>query len=169
MRFCVTCMYNEAILVITSSQLYYILLHFFFHYTLRHYHLSKAVLPEDALERTIALEEATRPLTVIDDLMMQLEGNILLSKKSGTQSQIFLSELTQRMGSVNVLICDSGVYRAQSCVSLEQALILSRCHGLQNRNFRSSLSTLRKTGSLPYIEKKNMVENRKRFLKHSPW
>ena len=139
------------------------------HICCRQYHLGKAVLPEDVVERTVTLQETARPLTVIDDLIHQLEGNIRPPIKRGTQMQVILSELCQRIGCVSVLVCDSGVHRSQSCASLEQTLILSRCHGLQSRNFRSSLSTLRKAGALSYVERKNSVAKSKDSLKQSPW
>ena len=126
-------------------------------------------MPQNPTERTIALQEAARPLSVIDDIMQQLEGTIHQSRKTGTQSQVFLAELLQRMGGVNIFVCESGVHRSQKCVSLEETLLLSRYHGLPCRNFRSSLSTLRKTGSLPYIEEKISLKAEKELLKNSPW
>ncbi len=127
------------------------------------------MLPEDTVERTVALQDIARPLRVLDDLISQLEGNVHQPIKQGTQTQVILSELCQRIGCVSVLVCDSGVHRSQSCASLEQTLFLSRCHGLQSRNFRSALSTLRKTGSLPYIEGKNTSAKGVGSLKRSPW
>ena len=138
-------------------------------YCYRQYHLSKAVLPGDAAERTVALQEASRPLTAIDELIGQLEGNIKEPAEAGAQIQVLMAEIAHRMGAVNLLVCDSGVYRSLSCASLEEILLLSRCHGLQSRSFRSALSTLRKTGALSYLEKKNSVEKGKDALKKSPW
>lgn len=135
----------------------------------RQYSLSKAVIPEDAAEKTIALQEASQPLIVLDDLVQQLEGNILKQKRPGTQTQIILSELAQRMGSVYIAVCDSGVHSCQSCVSLEQSFLLCRCHGLPCRSFRTALTTLRKTASLPYIAKKNSMQETSDSFHKSPW
>lgn len=138
-------------------------------FSFRQYSLSKAVIPTDAAEKTVALQEASQPLIVLDNLVQQLEGNILKQKRPGTQIQIILSELAHRMGSVYVVVCDSGVHSSQSCVTLEQSFLLCRCHGLPCRSFRTALATLRKTASLPYIARKNSVQEHSNSLDKSPW
>ena len=54
-----------------------------------------------------------------------------------------ISEATIRMGGVRITSCDSGVYRSLMSLTLEEAALLVRCHGLPMKGFRTVLNTLR--------------------------
>ena len=106
----------------------------------------------------------------MDVLVQQLEVAIREPNdhERGVGLLSLLSELTQRMGGLKVLTCDSGVYRCQAALTLEEVLLMVRCHGLPPRCLRSALTTLRRD-FLPLLEKKNTAECSKAFPEQPPW
>ena len=134
----------------------------------RHYHLNRATLPEDATERSLVLEQISQPLVAMDVLVRQMEAAIREPNERSVGLLSILAELTQRMGCIRVLTCDSGVYRCQAALSLEEVLLLIRCHGLPPRCLKSALSALRRD-FLPLLEKKNTVDISKSFADAPPW
>ena len=121
------------------------------------------------MERTVVLGEISRPLNALEVLMRQIEGTIRDPVAPGTGLLPLMTEMCQRLGALHIYMCDTGVYRCQAAVSLEQVMLLGRCHKLHPRAIRSALSTLRKAGALPYLEKKNTVQRSKAFPVKPPW
>ena len=134
----------------------------------RHFHLSRTTHPEDATERTLAMEQISQPLVALDVLVRQLEVAIREPSEQGVGLLSLLSELIQRMGGVRVLTCESGVYRCQAVLTLEQVVVMIRCHGLPPRFLRAALSMLR-NDFLPLLEKKNSTDKSKAFPQPPPW
>ena len=132
---------------------------------IRAFRLDKSNLPSDSDEKTLAVNKISIPLNAMDFLMRQMRIAILEPTRPGAGLLTLASELTTRMGGVRVNVCDSGVYRSVLTSSLEQVMILGRCHGLPFKSFRSTLNTMRKKGRFGDIIRKNQADFRKALPK----
>ena len=136
--------------------------------SLRAFRLDPSLLPEDADGRKLALNQISQPLNAMDVLVRQMEVVIREPTRPGVGLLTIAAELMTRMGALRVNICDSGVFRAGMASSLEQAILLTRCHALPPRNLRTALNTLRRKGSFAYIARKNNSDIAKSFPKQPP-
>uniref|UniRef100_A0A8C4Q0L3 Uncharacterized protein n=1 Tax=Eptatretus burgeri TaxID=7764 RepID=A0A8C4Q0L3_EPTBU len=103
-----------------------------------------------------------RPLQAMDDLhrLLELQLSKGMGTPSGTQhsdvSLLPLSwELCDRLSSCHILLCDNGVHRCTLAVTLYQALILARCHGLPPCSVFQAMDKMRKEGTRVENDKKN--------------
>ena len=139
-----------------------------YYQALRRFRLDKSCLPTDSDEKCLAIHKISRPLNAIDLLMRQIEVAIKEPTRPGVGLLTVAAELTTKMGALRVNICDSGVFRSSLATSLEQVMILCRCHGLPFRSFRSTLNTLRRNGGLICLAKKNNADQNKSLPRQTP-
>uniref|UniRef100_A0A4W4GA93 Phosphatidylinositol 3,4,5-trisphosphate-dependent Rac exchanger 1 protein n=1 Tax=Electrophorus electricus TaxID=8005 RepID=A0A4W4GA93_ELEEL len=90
-----------------------------------------------------------RPLNTLDDLcrLMQTYVNArpaAAGHPSGVSMLLISSELCSRLGACHIAICATGMQRCTLTVSLEQAMILARNHGLMPRCFMQTMDIMRK-------------------------
>uniref|UniRef100_A0AAR2M4Q1 Phosphatidylinositol-3,4,5-trisphosphate-dependent Rac exchange factor 1 n=1 Tax=Pygocentrus nattereri TaxID=42514 RepID=A0AAR2M4Q1_PYGNA len=102
-----------------------------------------------------------RPLNTLDDLcrLMQTYMNVRPSAAghpSGVSVLLVSSELCSRLGACNITMCATGMQRCTLTVSLEQAMILARNHGLMPRCFMQAMDIMRKQGTRVEISAKNL-------------
>ena len=139
-----------------------------YYQSLRRFRLDKSNLPTDGDEKCLAIHKISRPLNAMDLLMRQIEVAVKEPTKPGVGLLTIAAEVATRMGALRVNVCDSGVFRSSLATSLEQVMILGRCHGLPFRSFRSTLNTLRRHGGLIALAKKNNADQSKSLPKQTP-
>ena len=139
-----------------------------YYQALRRFRLDKSNLPTDSDAKCLAVHKISRPLNAMDLLMRQIEVAVKEPTKPGVGLLTIAAELATRMGALRVNICDSGVFRSSLATSLEQVMVLGRCHGLPFRSFRSTLNTLRRNGGLICLAKKNNADQSKSLPKQTP-
>ena len=110
----------------------------------------------------------SQPLNALDLLMRQIEVAVKEPVRPGLGLLTLAAELTTRMGALRVCVCDSGVYRSGMACTLEQAMILGRCHSLPLKNFRVALNSLRRKGGFSLILGKNQANIDKAFPQQPP-
>uniref|UniRef100_A0A663E6I1 Phosphatidylinositol-3,4,5-trisphosphate dependent Rac exchange factor 2 n=1 Tax=Aquila chrysaetos chrysaetos TaxID=223781 RepID=A0A663E6I1_AQUCH len=95
-----------------------------------------------------------RPLNCLDEIY-RLIGSFIRSKRtaacaytacsaSGVGLLSVSSELCSRLGACHIIMCNSGVHRCTLSVTLEQAIILARSHGLPPRYIMQATDVMRK-------------------------
>uniref|UniRef100_A0A452UW90 Phosphatidylinositol 3,4,5-trisphosphate-dependent Rac exchanger 2 protein n=1 Tax=Ursus maritimus TaxID=29073 RepID=A0A452UW90_URSMA len=101
-----------------------------------------------------------RPLNALDELY-RLVASFIRSKRtaacantacsaSGVGLLSVSSELCSRLGACHIIMCNSGVHRCTLSVTLEQAIILARSHGLPPRYIMQATDVMRKQVTLTY-------------------
>lgn len=126
--------------------------------SLRSLLLDKSTLPDDPEAKKLAVDALSEPLSAMEELVRQLEVVVREPMRPGAGLLSIGAELAVRMGSLSVLVCDSGVFRCGVAASLDLATVLTRCHGLPPRSLRSALNTLRTKGGLAYVARKNNAD-----------
>ncbi|KAJ7406030.1 phosphatidylinositol-3,4,5-trisphosphate dependent Rac exchange factor 2 [Pitangus sulphuratus] len=107
-----------------------------------------------------------RPLNCLDELY-RLIGSFIRSKRtaacaytacsaSGVGLLSVSSELCSRLGACHIIMCNSGVHRCTLSVTLEQAIILARSHGLPPRYIMQATDVMRKQGARVQNTAKNL-------------
>lgn len=139
-----------------------------YYQALRRFRLDKSNLPTDSDAISMAIRELSRPLNAMDLLMRQVEVAVKEPTRPGVGLLVITAELATRMGALRVNVCDSGVFRSSLATSLEQVMILGRCHGLPFRNFRSTLNAMRRKGGLISLARKNNADIGKSLPKQPP-
>ena len=139
-----------------------------YYQALRRFRLDKSNLPDESDAKCLAIHKISRPLNAMDLLMRQVEVAVKEPTKPGVGLLTIAAELATRMGALRVNICDSGVYRSSLATSLEQVMVLARCHGLPFRSFRSTLNTIRRKGGLISLIRKNNADMGKSLPKKPP-
>lgn len=124
---------------------------------IRAFRLDKSNLPIDSDEKMLAINKISVPLNAMDFLMRQIRIAVQEPTRPGAGLLTLASELATRMGAVRVNFCDSGVYRSGLMSSLEQVMVLGRCHGLPFKSFRSTLNMMRRRGRFNDIRRKNQA------------
>uniref|UniRef100_A0A7N6ASH3 Phosphatidylinositol-3,4,5-trisphosphate-dependent Rac exchange factor 1 n=1 Tax=Anabas testudineus TaxID=64144 RepID=A0A7N6ASH3_ANATE len=102
-----------------------------------------------------------RPLNTLDDLcrVMQSYVNVRQSAQghpSGVSVLCVSSELCNRLGACHITMCGTGMQRCTLSVTLEQAMILARNHGLMPRCIMQTIDILRKQGARVELYAKNL-------------
>uniref|UniRef100_A0A803SVC5 Phosphatidylinositol-3,4,5-trisphosphate dependent Rac exchange factor 2 n=1 Tax=Anolis carolinensis TaxID=28377 RepID=A0A803SVC5_ANOCA len=107
------------------------------------------------------LFQLMRPINSLDELY-RLMVSFIRSKRTATcaytacgASGVGLlsvsSELCSRLGACHIIMCNSGVHRCTLSVTLEQAIILARSHGLPPRYILQATDVMRKQVSHHYF------------------
>uniref|UniRef100_A0AAR2LYB6 Phosphatidylinositol 3,4,5-trisphosphate-dependent Rac exchanger 2 protein n=1 Tax=Pygocentrus nattereri TaxID=42514 RepID=A0AAR2LYB6_PYGNA len=96
-----------------------------------------------------SLEKLLRPLNALDELYRLMEGFVCCGRSaacgaSGVGLISVASELCSRLGAAHIVLCNSGVHRCTLSVTLEQALLLARSHGLPPRCIMQATDVMRK-------------------------
>uniref|UniRef100_A0A671MGP0 Phosphatidylinositol 3,4,5-trisphosphate-dependent Rac exchanger 1 protein-like n=1 Tax=Sinocyclocheilus anshuiensis TaxID=1608454 RepID=A0A671MGP0_9TELE len=102
-----------------------------------------------------------RPLNTLDDLcrLMQKYMNVKpgsAGQPTGVSVLVVSSELCNRLGACHITMCATGMQRCTLTVSLEQAVTLSRNHGLMPRCLMQTMDIMRKQGTRVEISAKNL-------------
>ncbi|XP_036387766.1 phosphatidylinositol 3,4,5-trisphosphate-dependent Rac exchanger 1 protein-like [Megalops cyprinoides] len=128
---------------------------------LRAFYLEKSNLPTDSNSTAVKIDQLLRPLNALDDLcrLMQSYINVKPSGSthpSGVSILPVSSELCNRLGACHITMCTTGMQRCTLSVSLEQAIILARNHGLLPRCIMQATDIMRKQGARVEISAKNL-------------
>ncbi len=132
---------------------------------IRAFRLDKSNLPRDSDEKTLAINKISVPLNAMEFLMRQIRIAVQEPMRPGVGLLTLAAELTTRMGALRVNFCDSGVYRSGLTSSLEQVMVLGRCHGLHFKSFRSTLNSVRRNGKFTEVICKNQADLKKALPK----
>uniref|UniRef100_A0A8C7Z4X5 Phosphatidylinositol-3,4,5-trisphosphate-dependent Rac exchange factor 1 n=1 Tax=Oryzias sinensis TaxID=183150 RepID=A0A8C7Z4X5_9TELE len=120
---------------------------------------------EELQQRTnaVSLEKVKllRPLNTLDDLcrLMQSYVNVRSTSQghpSGVSVLCVSSELCNRLGACHITMCGTGMQRCTLSVTLEQAMILARNHGLIPRCIMQTMDIMRKQGARVELSAKNL-------------
>ncbi|XP_030213789.1 phosphatidylinositol 3,4,5-trisphosphate-dependent Rac exchanger 1 protein isoform X3 [Gadus morhua] len=108
-----------------------------------------------------SISKLLRPLNALDDLcrLMQSYVNVRPSAgghPSGVSVLSVSSELCNRLGACHVTMCATGMQRCTLSVTLEQAMILARNHGLIPRCIMQTMDIMRKQGTRVELFAKNL-------------
>ncbi|XP_059838423.1 phosphatidylinositol 3,4,5-trisphosphate-dependent Rac exchanger 2 protein [Hypanus sabinus] len=132
---------------------------------LRAYYMDKSNLPPSS-SKAAAIDKLLRPLNALDELHRLMESFIRSKRTadsaytacsaSGVGLLSVSSELCNRLGACPIIMCNSGVHRCTLSVTLEQAIILARCHGLPPRYLMQATDMMRKQGARVQNSAKNL-------------
>uniref|UniRef100_A0A4W6CLF6 Phosphatidylinositol-3,4,5-trisphosphate dependent Rac exchange factor 1 n=1 Tax=Lates calcarifer TaxID=8187 RepID=A0A4W6CLF6_LATCA len=127
----------------------------------RAFYLEKSNLPTDSNTTAMKIDQLLRPLNTLDDLcrLMQSYINVRHSTQghpSGVSVLCVSSELCNRLGACHITMCGTGMQRCTLSVTLEQAMILARNHGLMPRCFMQTMDIMRKQGARVELSAKNL-------------
>uniref|UniRef100_A0A3P8ZG28 Phosphatidylinositol-3,4,5-trisphosphate-dependent Rac exchange factor 1 n=1 Tax=Esox lucius TaxID=8010 RepID=A0A3P8ZG28_ESOLU len=116
---------------------------------LRAFYLEKSNLPTDSNTTAMKIDQLLRPLNTLDDLcrLMQTYLNTrpnTAGHPSGVSLLSVSSELCNRLGACHITMCATGILRCTLTVTLEQAMILARNHGLMPRCIMQTMDIMRK-------------------------
>uniref|UniRef100_A0A8C5MVL4 Phosphatidylinositol-3,4,5-trisphosphate dependent Rac exchange factor 2 n=1 Tax=Leptobrachium leishanense TaxID=445787 RepID=A0A8C5MVL4_9ANUR len=133
---------------------------------LRAFYLDKSNLPPNITNKAAFIDKLMRPLNALDELYRLLDSFIHSKRTaacaytacgaSGVGLLSVASELCNRLGACHVIMCNSGVHRCTLSVTLEQALILARSHGLPPRYIMQATDVMRKQGARVQNTAKNL-------------
>lgn len=128
---------------------------------LRAFYLEKSNLPSDSHKTAMKIDQLLRPLNTLDDLcrLMQTYVNVKPNSgghPSGVSVLLVSAELCNRLGSCHLTMCATGMQRCTLSVSLAQAQILARNHGLLPRSLMQTMDIMRKQGTRVEISAKNL-------------
>ncbi|KAH0617654.1 hypothetical protein JD844_016114 [Phrynosoma platyrhinos] len=133
---------------------------------LRAFYLDKSNLPPNSTSKAAYIDKLMRPINSLDELY-RLMVSFIRSKRtapcaytacsaSGVGLLSVSSELCSRLGACHIILCNSGVHRCTLSVTLEQAIILARSHGLPPRYILQATDVMRKQGARVQNTAKNL-------------
>uniref|UniRef100_A0A8I3W661 Phosphatidylinositol-3,4,5-trisphosphate dependent Rac exchange factor 2 n=1 Tax=Callithrix jacchus TaxID=9483 RepID=A0A8I3W661_CALJA len=133
---------------------------------LRAFYLDKSNSPPNSTSKAAYVDKLMRPLNALDELY-RLVASFIRSKRtaacantacsaSGVGLLSVSSELCSRLGACHIIMCSSGVHRCTLSVTLEQAIILARSHGLPPRYIMQATDVMRKQGARVQNTAKNL-------------
>ncbi|XP_034867178.1 phosphatidylinositol 3,4,5-trisphosphate-dependent Rac exchanger 2 protein isoform X2 [Mirounga leonina] len=133
---------------------------------LRAFYLDKSNSPPNSTSKAAYVDKLMRPLNALDELY-RLVASFIRSKRtaacantacsaSGVGLLSVSSELCNRLGACHIIMCNSGVHRCTLSVTLEQAIILARSHGLPPRYIMQATDVMRKQGARVQNTAKNL-------------
>ncbi|KAM4692072.1 phosphatidylinositol 3,4,5-trisphosphate-dependent Rac exchanger 1 protein isoform 2-T2 [Rhinophrynus dorsalis] len=129
---------------------------------LRAFYLEKST---DSNTTAIKIDQLIRPINALDELCRLMktfispkhpQSGYASSNISGAGLLPISSELCYRLGACQIVMCGTGMQRSTLCVSLEQAAILARSHGLLPKCIMQATDIMRKQGPRVEISAKNL-------------
>uniref|UniRef100_A0A8C9NTQ2 Phosphatidylinositol 3,4,5-trisphosphate-dependent Rac exchanger 1 protein n=1 Tax=Serinus canaria TaxID=9135 RepID=A0A8C9NTQ2_SERCA len=132
---------------------------------LRTFYLERSNLPTDSNSTAVKIDQLIRPINAMDELCRLLKSFISTkpvqsgcssSASSGAGLLPISSELCYRLGACQITMCATGMQRSTLSVSLEQAAILARSHGLLPKCIMQATDIMRKQGPRVEISAKNL-------------
>uniref|UniRef100_F7EL83 Phosphatidylinositol 3,4,5-trisphosphate-dependent Rac exchanger 1 protein n=1 Tax=Xenopus tropicalis TaxID=8364 RepID=F7EL83_XENTR len=129
---------------------------------LRAFYLEKST---DSNTTAIKIDQLIRPMNALDELcrLMKsyistkpLQSGCSTSHAHGVGLLPISSELCYRLGACQIVMCGTGMQRSTLSVSLEQAAILGRSHGLIPKCIMQATDIMRKQGPRVEISAKNL-------------
>uniref|UniRef100_A0A673V9J7 Phosphatidylinositol 3,4,5-trisphosphate-dependent Rac exchanger 1 protein n=1 Tax=Suricata suricatta TaxID=37032 RepID=A0A673V9J7_SURSU len=127
---------------------------------LRAFYLERSNLPTDASTTAVKIDQLIRPINALDELCRLMKS--LVHPKPGAGGSLgaglipISSELCYRLGACQIAMCGTGMQRSTLSVSLEQAAILARSHGLLPKCIMQATDIMRKQGPRVEILAKNL-------------
>uniref|UniRef100_A0A663N345 Phosphatidylinositol 3,4,5-trisphosphate-dependent Rac exchanger 1 protein n=1 Tax=Athene cunicularia TaxID=194338 RepID=A0A663N345_ATHCN len=132
---------------------------------LRTFYLERSNLPTDSNTTAVKIDQLIRPINAMDELCRLMKSFINTkptqsgyssSTTSGAGLLPISSELCYRLGACQITMCGTGMQRSTLSVSLEQAAILARSHGLLPKCIMQATDIMRKQGPRVEISAKNL-------------
>ncbi|KAM9436261.1 phosphatidylinositol 3,4,5-trisphosphate-dependent Rac exchanger 2 protein [Clarias gariepinus] len=133
---------------------------------LRAFYLDKSNLNTTISPKAAFIDKLMRPLNAMDELYRLMESFISCRRTaacqftacgaSGVGLLTVASELCSRLGACQIVLCNSGVHRCTLSVTLEQAIVLARSHGLPPRCIMQATDVMRKQGARVQNSAKNL-------------
>ncbi|NWZ37609.1 PREX1 protein, partial [Brachypodius atriceps] len=132
---------------------------------LRTFYLERSNLPTDSNTTAVKIDQLIRPINAMDELCRLLksftstkamQSGCSSSASSGAGLLPISSELCYRLGACQIIMCATGMQRSTLSVSLEQAAILARSHGLLPKCIMQATDIMRKQGPRVEISAKNL-------------
>ncbi|XP_028825334.1 phosphatidylinositol 3,4,5-trisphosphate-dependent Rac exchanger 2 protein isoform X2 [Denticeps clupeoides] len=134
--------------------------------SVRTFYLDKSNLTANSTPKAAVMDKLTRPLNALDELYGLMENFIATRRTaachftacgaSGVGLLSIASELCTRLGACTIFMCNSGVHRCTLSVTLEQAVLLARNHGLPPRCIMQATDVMRKQGARVQNSAKNL-------------
>lgn len=127
---------------------------------LRAFYLERSNLPTDAGTTAVKIDQLIRPINALDELYRLMKS--FVHPKAGAAGSLgaglipISSELCYRLGACQITMCGTGMQRSTLSVSLEQAAILARSHGLLPKCVMQATDIMRKQGPRVEILAKNL-------------
>uniref|UniRef100_A0A4W3IL86 Phosphatidylinositol-3,4,5-trisphosphate dependent Rac exchange factor 1 n=1 Tax=Callorhinchus milii TaxID=7868 RepID=A0A4W3IL86_CALMI len=133
---------------------------------LRAFYLERSNLPSDSSTTAVKINRLLRPLNALEELRRLMELYIgskhsaptvnSSSHASGIAVIPISSEFCNRLGACQIVMCSTGMQRSTLSVTLEQAVILTRSHGLLPRCIMQATDIMRKQGARVENSAKNL-------------
>uniref|UniRef100_A0A8C4DKJ3 Phosphatidylinositol 3,4,5-trisphosphate-dependent Rac exchanger 2 protein n=1 Tax=Dicentrarchus labrax TaxID=13489 RepID=A0A8C4DKJ3_DICLA len=121
---------------------------------LRAFYLDQSNMPPSSAPKAALIDKLMRPLNALEELYRLMESFISCRRTaacqytacgaSGVGLLTVASELCSRLGATHIVMCNSGVHRCTLSVTLEQAILLARNHGLPPRCIMQATDVMRK-------------------------
>nr|XP_039271145.1 phosphatidylinositol 3,4,5-trisphosphate-dependent Rac exchanger 2 protein-like isoform X2 [Styela clava] len=127
----------------------------------RAFHLDRSKLPRDTEARAVMIDRLSRPLNALDEVMQLIEAHVKPRANSPNLSNTgcgvlsLSAEFCHRLGGCHIMSCNNGVYRSTTACSLQQAMILARCHGLPPRYLSTANHLFTHAGARSINPRKN--------------
>uniref|UniRef100_A0A8D1T459 Phosphatidylinositol 3,4,5-trisphosphate-dependent Rac exchanger 1 protein n=2 Tax=Sus scrofa TaxID=9823 RepID=A0A8D1T459_PIG len=127
---------------------------------LRAFYLERSNLPTDASTTAVKIDQLIRPINALDELCRLMKS--FVHPKPGASGSLgaglipISSELCYRLGACQIAMCRTGMQRSTLSLSLEQAAILARSHGLLPKCIMQATDIMRKQGPRVEILAKNL-------------
>ncbi|KAB0403473.1 hypothetical protein E2I00_008926 [Balaenoptera physalus] len=115
---------------------------------LRAFYLERSNLPTDASTTAVKIDQLIRPINALDELCRLMKSFVY--PKPGAAGSLgaglipISSELCYRLGACQITMCGTGMQRSTLSLSLEQAAILARSHGLLPKCIMQATDIMRK-------------------------
>ncbi|KAM8946177.1 phosphatidylinositol 3,4,5-trisphosphate-dependent Rac exchanger 1 protein isoform 2-T2 [Pelodytes ibericus] len=129
---------------------------------LRAFYLEKST---DSNTTAIKIDQLIRPINALDELCRLMKSFISTKPPQSGYSSGNISgagllpistELCYRLGACQIVMCGTGMQRSTLSISLEQAAILARSHGLLPKCIMQATDIMRKQGPRVEISAKNL-------------
>ncbi|XP_039207179.1 phosphatidylinositol 3,4,5-trisphosphate-dependent Rac exchanger 1 protein isoform X2 [Crotalus tigris] len=136
-----------------------------YYHKLRTFYLERSNLPTDSNTAAVKIHQLIRPINAMQELCRLMKSFVSTKGNQSGYSSNYVagagllpisSEFCYRLGACQVVMCGTGMQRSTLCVSLEQAAILARSHGLLPKCIMQATDIMRKQGPRVEISAKNL-------------